>query len=157
MSMTVVRRSVRYFAGFVLLVSTLSAQAAFNAVLQGLSSNSTTWIDGNLMGWRELDFIPCRVHLTGGPATARTITVEFDHVRGTIPGVENLTGWTPSANVQITSPPVLSAPAGAATWSYSFTVNLTGSSPGWVEFRARLSAGSHLNVGSSLGLYFSNM
>jgi uncharacterized repeat protein (TIGR01451 family) len=135
------------------IFSPLAGYAAFDATLQGLNAGSTTWIDGNLMGWKELDYIPCRVYMTGGPVTDKSITVEFDHIRGTIPGVENLTGWTTSPNVVITSPPVLSAPLNSMSWSYTFRVNVTDNRPGYVEFRARLSAGAHLNVGSSLALH----
>jgi uncharacterized repeat protein (TIGR01451 family) len=140
------------YAWLLATLSTLAAHAAFKASLQGLNAGSPTWIDGNLMGWRELDYIPCRVYFTGGSANNQSITIEFDHMRGTIPGVENLTGWTASPNVQIVSPPVLTAPIGEITWSYTFRVNVTSSQPGYIEFRSRLSAGAHLNVGSSLAL-----
>ncbi|HEU0010964.1 MAG TPA: Ig-like domain-containing protein, partial [Verrucomicrobiae bacterium] len=129
------------------------AQAAgFDARLQGQSSNSTTWINANLMGWGELDLIPCRVYITGGPANSKTISVDFNHFKGTTPGIENLTGWTTSPNVVFIAPPVLIAPILSGTWTYTFTVNITDRNPGWVEFRARLSAGAHLNTGSSLAL-----
>jgi uncharacterized repeat protein (TIGR01451 family) len=146
------RRQAGLCALLICVLSPLAAQGAFKATLHGVNAGGTTWIDGNLMGWRELDYIPCRVYFTGGPALNKSITIEFDHMRGTIPGVENLTGWTASPNVQITSPPVLSAPINAITWSYTFSVNVTNGEPGYVEFRARLSAGAHLNVGSSLAL-----
>ena len=142
-------------AGCLTLLSAFAppeARAGFDARLQGQSSNSTVWISANLMDWAELDLIPCRVYLTGGPATSKTISVDFDHFHNTIPGIENLTGWTASPNVVITAPPVLSAPINASTWTYTFTVNLTDRNPGWVEFRARLGAGAHLNTGSSLAL-----
>jgi uncharacterized repeat protein (TIGR01451 family) len=142
-------------AGCVSLLSAFAppeAHAAFDARLQGQSTNSTTWISANLMGWQELDLIPCRVYLTGGPATTKTISVDFDHFKNTTPGVENLTGWTTSPNVVFTAPPVLSAPINSQTWTYTFTVNITDKNPGWVEFRARLSAGAHLNSGSSLAI-----
>src|SRR4026208_1324120 len=125
-----------------------AARAAFQAQLQGLSTNSSTWISGNLMGWQELDYIPCRVYFNGGPALAKVITGQFDHMQGTTPGIEDLSGWTTSSNVVMTAAPVLTI---GKPWSYTFTINLTNSSPGYVEFRARLSAGSHLNVGSALG------
>ena len=128
------------------------ASAAFDALLQGQSASSTTWISGNIMGWKELDYIPCRVFVMGGPVSSRTIVVEFDHHRNRIPGIQNLTAFTPSANVIITSPPVLDAPPNSGTWSYTFTIHLTDRTPGFVEFRSRLAAGSHLNVGSSLAL-----
>src|SRR5438093_10290789 len=79
------------------------ALAAFDAALQGQSFGSTAWVGGNLQGWRELDYIPCRVYLTGGPVNSQTITVEFDHVQSRIPAIQNLTAFTPSANVVIIS------------------------------------------------------
>src|ERR1051326_2289885 len=130
----------------------LIGSAKFSAVLQGESKGSTNWVSGNLMGWQELDYIPVRVYFTGGPATGQAIVVDFDHMNGTKPGIQNLTGFTPSSNVVITAGPTLSAPLTSGTWGDSFTVNLANNAPGWVEVRARLAAGAHLNVGSSLHL-----
>src|SRR2546425_1361951 len=134
-----------------LLLAPLAASAKFTALLQGQSRNDPTWINGNLMGWRELDYIPARVYFTGGPTNAQAIRVDFDHMNGTKPGIQDLTGFTASGNVVITSGPTLLAPT-KGPWSYSFTVNLTDNAPGFIEFRARLAAGSHLNTGSSLQL-----
>src|SRR4051812_35613802 len=148
------RNSIWFFTiGLVLLAGLNSARAAFDAALQGQSAGSAAWIGGNLQGWRELDYIPCRVYLTGGPGNDQTITVEFDHVQSRIPAIQNLSGFTPSANVVITSAPTLSAPADSERWTYTFKVNLLNAQPGWVEFRARLAAGAHMNVGSSVGLH----
>ncbi len=121
-----------------------SARAAFNADLQALSFGSTNWMSGHISGWAELDPIPTRVTLAGGPASNKTITVNFPHA-----GVQNLFSFTPSANVVITSGPTLSAP-NSGNWSYSFTVNLTDNNPGVVEFRMLLGAGAHNFGGSSL-------
>src|SRR5688572_9152268 len=98
--------------------------AGFNARLQGQSRGSSTWINGNLQNWRDLDEIPCRVYLTGGPANNKTIKVEFDRMQGRNPGIQDLYGFAPSANVLIVSAPVLSAPAGSPRWTYTFTVKL---------------------------------
>src|SRR5262245_56553419 len=152
-----IQKFSRRFAGISAVVvfsvlGSFKAQGGFNAQLEGQNTNSSTWISVNLMGWKELDYIPCRVLLTGGPANNKTITVQFDHFHSKIPGIENLTSWAPSTNVVITSGPTLNAPIGSMTWSYTFTINLLNTSPGWVEFRARLSAGAHLNSGSSLAL-----
>jgi uncharacterized repeat protein (TIGR01451 family) len=144
---------IRFLSVLLVFLATSGAVfGAFDAELQGQSRSSSTWIGGNLQDWRELDYIPCRIYLTGGPATARQITIEFDHVQGRIPAVQNLTGFTPSPNVVITSGPTLSAPTDSDQWTYTFTINLLDRQPGWVEFRARLAAGSHMNVGSSAGL-----
>ena len=63
------------------------AAAGFDATLQGQSCQpptppgactgvgTGTWIDGNLLNWRELDAIPTRVLLEGGPVTGQVITV----------------------------------------------------------------------------------
>jgi uncharacterized repeat protein (TIGR01451 family) len=128
----------------VALFSATNARA-FNAVLQGQSFGNTNWTTGHIYGWAELDLIPTRVALSGGPATNKTITVQFPH-----DGVQNLYSFAPSANVVITSGPTLSAPANSSTWVYSLTIDLTDNNPGSVEFRVRLSAGAHRYTGSSL-------
>nr|MBA2720158.1 tandem-95 repeat protein [Chloroflexota bacterium] len=139
--------------------------AQVNGALQGQScqlvatvcsgAGSGSWISGNLENWRELDSIPVRVFFTkGNPAgDARTFTVEFDHSKGAIPGVENLSSFTPSANVTITAGPTLSDTTGDV-WAYTFSVSMPGpnSTTGFVEFRARLAAGAHLFSGNSLAL-----
>ncbi len=135
-----------------MLLAPLAAVAKFSAVLEGQSKNDPTWIGGNLTGWQDCDYIPMRVYLTGGPVTAQLIHVYFDHLHGTVPGIEDLTGFTPSANVVITAGPTLNAPPSSDTWFYDLTINVTDKSPGFVEFRGRLAAGAHLNTGSSLHL-----
>jgi uncharacterized repeat protein (TIGR01451 family) len=132
-----------------------SLASAFNAQLQGKSFGGTNWIASNLSGWHELDLIPMRVYLTGGPATNKVITVHFDHTRSSgklvTPGVQNLSQFVASPNVTITSAPILTDQVGDV-WAYSFTVSLNNNSAGYVEFRARLGAGAHLFPGSSLAL-----
>jgi len=136
-----------------LLVAPLVASATgFSVDLQGQSRNDTNWVSGGLMGWRELDYIPVRVFLTGGPAANQAIRVDFEHMNGSKPGIQNLMGFFASTNVIITSGPTLSAPVNSGTWSYSFTVSLTNNTPGFVEFRARLLAGAHVNTGSGLSM-----
>ena len=124
-----------------LLVAPLVASANVSVVLQGQSRSDTNWTSGNLMGWRELDYIPVRVLITGGPTANQAIRVDFEHMNGSKPGLQNLTGFFASTNVTITSGPTLSAPVNSGTWSYSFTVSLTNNTQGFVEFRARLLAG----------------
>ena len=134
---------------------TLSAQAG-NAILQGLSTGSSNWIAGNLTGWKELDFIPCRMDFTNGPASNQTVVVQFDHTKTSgstvLPGIQNLFTFSSTPNVIITSGPTLSAPAGVDTWYYTFVVDYTNASEGSVNFFARLSAGAHNFTGSSLAL-----
>jgi uncharacterized repeat protein (TIGR01451 family) len=137
------------------IVSLTAANArGFNAQLQAQSFGSTNWTTTNPTGWQELDLIPTRVHMTGGPVNNQTITIQFDHTKslgGRIyRGIQDLSLFTPSANVVITSGPTLSAPAGQDTWTYTFTVNVTDNAPADVEFRTRLAAGAHYFTGSSL-------
>src|SRR5205809_1138685 len=140
---------------FVLGWVPLSAKAS-NTILQGQSAGSTNWIAGNLTGWKELDFIPCRVDFTNGPASNQTVVVQFDHTKTSgstvLPGIQNLFTFSSSSNVVITSGPTLSAPVGVDTWYYTFVVDYTSVSEGSVNFFARLSAGAHTFTGSSLGL-----
>src|SRR5207244_4494108 len=99
-----------------LAASVASLRASFNATLQGQSFTNTTWIAGNLMGWKQLDLIPCRVWFTNGPASNQTITVEFDHTNtsgsSTNPGVQGLFSFSNSPNVTITSGPTLTGNSG---------------------------------------------
>ncbi|HEY6169400.1 MAG TPA: HYR domain-containing protein [Verrucomicrobiae bacterium] len=131
-----------------------SADAALTAALQGQNRGTNVWTTQNLLGWRELDFIPLRTFFTGGPASNQVVIVEFDHTRssGTTRGIENLTSFTHSTNVVITSGPTLSAPVGIDIWSYAYTITVTNAQPAFVEFRGRLAAGSHVFPGNSLNL-----
>src|SRR5882724_10045111 len=150
--------SLRRFGLALATVASLAAstaQAAFVGQLQGQSFPSTNWITGNLNGWAELDFIPMRVYMTGGPASNQTITVQFDHTKtaGTLrQGIQNLYNFASSPNVVITSGPTPNTPSGQDIWSYTFTVKLTDNTPGFVQFNGRLAAGSHLFGGSSLAI-----
>ncbi|MGN6555588.1 MAG: hypothetical protein ACTHLW_17920, partial [Verrucomicrobiota bacterium] len=132
----------------------LLGQAAVMGVsldLQGQSKGSTSWISGNLQDWQELDYIPCRVYVTGGPVNAQSVTISFPHLSGSTPGVQDLFNFAASPNAQITSGPTLSM-NGSGTWSYTFQIKVNNSSSAYVQFFARLAAGAHLNPGSSLML-----
>src|SRR5688572_12865516 len=78
--------------------------------LEGQSKGSSTWVSGKLLDWQELDYIPCRVRITGKAITNQSMKITFPRLNGTRPGFENLLSFTTSTNVTITSP-VLSAPA----------------------------------------------
>ncbi|PYJ03931.1 MAG: hypothetical protein DME25_10885 [Verrucomicrobia bacterium] len=137
------------------IVSLLTAPRAFGvgAWLQGQNSGDTnTWTSVNLQGWVELDYVPFRVYFDPGSSGLQTITVDFPHLNGTMPGFEDLTGFNPfTTNVVFTSPPTLTTdPSGV--WRYTFTVNVLNNNPAEVRFFARLAAGAHLNPGSSLQL-----
>ena len=124
--------------------------AAFKVALEGQSSGSTNWISGNLAGWAELDTIPLRLHLTGGPGS-QAVTIKFDHTNGTgTPGVQDLFNFVPGPGSSMTQP-VLSAPAGAKEWSYSFSVTSTLATAD-IALSARLAAGAHNFTGSSLAI-----
>jgi len=114
--------------------------------LEGQSAGNPNWCKDVVQGWSELNYIPSRVVLSGGPATGRVVTVAFNHTtRSSTPEIQFLTGFTPSANIVMTSPPALSAPPGSSVWSYTFTINLLDGNPAEITFLARLSAGAHLN------------
>src|SRR5580765_5539645 len=135
-----------------ILLSLLIGQAAGyggSFTLQGQSKGSTNWITSNLQNWQELDYIPCRIYVTGGPLINQTLTVDFPHLSGTTPGFQDLTSFVPSSNAILTSAPTLTM-AASGRWTYTFEVNVTDGSPAYIQFLARLAAGSHLNPGSSL-------
>ena len=138
------QRFVQTLALVAITSVTAGSARAFNADLQAQSFGSTNWISGHISGWAELDPIPARVTVAGGPASNQTVTVNFPH-----DGIQNLYSFTPSANVVITSGPTLSAPT-SGNWSYSFKVKLTDNQPGSIEFRMRLGAGAHRFTGSTL-------
>jgi len=140
-------------SALVLLSTLLTQAAAFGASfdLQGQSKGSCSWISGNLRDWRDQDYIPCRVFITGRAVKDQTITITFPRMIGTKPGFENLLNFRASGNVTITSDPVLSSPTGAE-WSYTLTIDYTGRGAGYVQFLARLAEGAHQNTGSSLML-----
>src|SRR5438132_12660467 len=140
------------FAIFFALAPFVAQGAGFNADLQGQSATAPhsgittgTYISTNLQYWEELDTIPFRVNMTGGPVTGQTITVTFDHQKTlgpTLkPGIQNLVEFAPSAGVTITSGPTLTIGTGDV-WEYTFTVNMT-TPTGEVHFTGNLSAGPH--------------
>src|ERR1043166_4185827 len=129
-----------------------TARAVFKTGMEGQSAGSTNWFGGPLLNYSELDYVPLRTVYTGGPATNQAMSITFDHTKGTAPGIQFLTGFSNSANVIITSPVTLNAPAGVDIWSYNFTVTVTDGATGFVYFFARLSAGSHAFPGAALSL-----
>jgi hypothetical protein len=139
----------RWMAALAFVFCGLTTAFGSSFMLQGQSKGTTNWISSNLQGWHELDLIPCRIYVTGGPISNQVLTVTFPHLTGTTPGFQDLGGLTTSSNITLgTSPVLLSPPSG--DWSYTLTVTLTDVTPGYIQFYTRLAAGAHLNVGSSL-------
>src|SRR5207247_8818316 len=119
----------------------------FNGILEGESAGSTAWIASNLTGWKELDLIPTRVRFCGGPATSQQFVVTFDHTKtsgqnvfrglddlGEISGGNFVPGhlspyFLPLSHGVTISPPVLSAPAGVDTSSYTSPITMDRSAP----------------------------
>jgi hypothetical protein len=119
--------------------------------LEGQSKGCEKWISGNLRNWQDLDYVPCRVRVTGNAANNRTIKIVFPDQNCAKPGFENLLGVSASSNVTITAgPTVSSSTAGFRT--LTLKVNYSGKGEGFVHFFARLAAGAHRNSGSSLML-----
>ncbi|MEO5803542.1 MAG: Ig-like domain-containing protein [Verrucomicrobiota bacterium] len=139
---------------FSLYLSFLAVVAVSKADdLQGQNSNGSgvptgVWSSGNLQNWKELEYIPCRVTLNGGPTSNKTVTVDFPHSAGGTPGIENLTSFVPSSNVVITAGPTLTQ--AGENWTYTLKVNITNNQLGTVQFFARMRAGAHNFGGSSL-------
>ncbi|MDB6110334.1 MAG: hypothetical protein JWR69_2084 [Pedosphaera sp.] len=141
------KRCLNWFLVLLLMTAGTIAKADD---LQGQSAGSTNWFTGTLQGWKELDYVPGKAVLTGGPFNSKVVVINFDHTKGGLPAIEFLTGFTPSANVLITSGPTLTAPAGVDTWSYTLTVRLLDKNAGAIQFWSRLSAGSHVSAGASI-------
>src|SRR5215207_6085438 len=105
---------------------TLSVAAAHGSMsLEGQNKGDTnTWSAGNLQNWQELDYIPCRVHVVNAQGSNQSITINFEHVNGAVPGIQNLFTFTSSSNVIFSAPPVLFAPPTQDTWSYTFSITV---------------------------------
>src|SRR5215213_7106695 len=147
----------------IVLVTWLTIMArvfALSGDLQGLSQGNATngwnansaWSGGNLQDWNELDYVPCRVTLSGSPRTNESVTITFPHFHSGIPGFQNLYFLSNSVNLVFDEEPVLNAPAASSDWSYSMRVTITNTQTAYIYFHARLAAGAHMNVGSSLQL-----
>jgi len=81
------------------LTVNLATCPSFNPVLQGQNKNSTTWFAGQLLGWKELDYINARVLFCGGDVGTHTITITFPHTKTTgnsvVKGIETYTTSLP--------------------------------------------------------------
>ena len=140
-----------------LTVALVCAQqaSALQTDLVGLDKNDSTnwgpnsaWMGQNLQNWKELDYIPVRIELTGEPVTNHFLTFMFNHEFG----FQNLYFLSNSPNVFFETAPVLNSPFGAEDWSYDLRLRKTDDQIGYVYFYARLAAGAHINNGSSLHL-----
>jgi len=77
------------------------------------------------------------------------VRIDFDHSKNGVLGIENLSSFVGVGGATF-STPVLVAPAGQDTWSYTFTAS--GSAGASVQFLARLSSGAHGFTGNSLSM-----
>ena len=126
---------------------------AMSIILEGQNKGDTNnWFAGNLQNWQELDYVPCRVHWSSAQGNSNFVRIDFPRAKSGIPGFQDLFSFSNSANVVFSALPTLSAPPSSSTWSYSFTVNILNNQAAYVYFTARMSAGAHLNTGSSLQL-----
>jgi uncharacterized repeat protein (TIGR01451 family) len=140
-----------------LAVALICAQqaSALQTDLVGLDKNDSTnwgpnsaWMGQNLQNWKELDYIPVRIEVTGDAVVNHFLMFTFDHQFG----FQNLYFISNSPNVLFETAPVLNAPFGAPEWSYDLHLTKTDDQIGYVYFYARLAAGAHVNNGSSLHL-----
>jgi uncharacterized repeat protein (TIGR01451 family) len=153
------KSALRIFGALSLCAAMELSALALDFNLEGLDRNNSTnwtpnsaWSSVNLQDWRELDFIPVRIEVQGGPAVSQLLTITFPHYSGGVYGFQNLYFISNSPNVSFSSAPVLNANPASSDWSYDLRVTVTGNQRGYVYFYARLAAGAHLNPGSSLHL-----
>src|SRR5439155_888514 len=53
----------------------------FIALFQGQSFGDPTWFGGPQLGWKEREYVPLRLVVSGGPATNQFFSVDFDHTK----------------------------------------------------------------------------
>src|SRR5438128_2636699 len=138
------------------VLDVLATTGNFQATLEGQSFGSSAWSATAVSGWAELQSIPMRVRLSGGPTSGpQTIDVTFDHAKtngATVTaGLEDLFTFTTSSGVTFGTAPFLKINGTNDVWTYEFTVNIT-SSTGTVNFFTRMRAGAHNFGGNSLAL-----
>src|SRR6266705_5838978 len=124
----------------VLLLLTAVESRAYSILLEGQNKGDTNnWFAGNLQGWQELDYVPCRVHWSSAQGNSNFVRIDFPRAKSGIPGFQDLFSFSNSANVVFSALPTLSAPPSSSTWSYSFTVNILNNQAAYVYFTARMS------------------
>ncbi len=141
----------RVIIGVLCVLLTQAAVFGASFKLQGQSRGCGAWISGNLRNWRDLDYIPCRILVSGGAVQDRTVRITFPELNNGRPGFESLLDFTPSPNVTINSGPTFSEPVNGVR-TCTLKVSYTGRGEGYIQFLARLAAGAHQNPGSSLML-----
>lgn len=131
----------------------VNAQNALSQSLQGQSKGDTVnWLDGNVSGWQELEYIPMRVYFPAGSVGSHSVTIVFPHLSGKVFGFQELIHFRAfTANIGFTTFPTLVTDA-SGNWSYVFTADISDNNPAEVRFFARLASGAHLYGGSSLQL-----
>src|SRR5439155_1473278 len=94
------KRAVRVLLLSGLLVAAGVNSFAYSITLEGQNKGDTNnWFAGNLQNWQELDFIPCRVHWSSAQGNNQLIQLDFPHVNGAVPGIQNLFSFSTSPNV----------------------------------------------------------
>ena len=84
-------KSVRILLAVLALFLTGAVSRATSFNLEGQNKDDTNnWYGGNLQDWQELDYIPCRVRITGDPVSNQLFTITFPHLTETTAGFENL-------------------------------------------------------------------
>src|ERR1043165_3350948 len=106
---THIRHAVRTLLAIAAILAIRPDALALSGDLQGLNKvNSTNWNSGspgaasNRQDWKELNYIPCRIELVGGPGTNQFVNVVFPHFHNGIPGFQNMYYVSNSANLLFT-------------------------------------------------------
>lgn len=147
-----ISRPAASIAGVLALWTLLGHAAVLGATfeLQGQCKGCSCWVSGNLHHWQDLDYVPCRVRITGKAFAQQRLEITAPGMNHGDPGFESLLHFTISPNVTLISGPTLSP--GGDTRCYTMNVSYNGEGEGYIQFFARLAVGVHRNPGSSLML-----
>jgi uncharacterized repeat protein (TIGR01451 family) len=142
--------------GAVVLLAVAADGFALTGSVQGLhkvhSTNFTAasaWTNAALQGWRELDWVACRLRMAGGPQNTQPVAISFPRFAAGNPAFQDLQFLSNSANVRITQSLPLNSTNGS-NWFQQFTLDVTNSQPADLYFRVRLAAGAHLAASNAL-------
>ena len=119
-----------------------------------VSPSPCPWQTSNLSGWGELQTAPIRLLFGANQSTntVSTFDIAIDRAAGGTQGLESLQFVSKTSNVTMSAITFSSSTngAGATTWTYSFTVDMTDNNAGEIRFSTRLLAGAHNFTGASL-------